>query len=578
MSSVTSFSPEVIAKAIQIATTNSILPTDDDLIVEYDQDIFWEGDRSDMSDIDAYVEIILNVLDKNSMSDSMNDLNLYMTAEKKGDTIVALEFLDDGDAPFYSHKQFMDEVVKKGVKTKRNVKGVNGEAGIGAKDSAARLGRKFTFEWCPANGHPSFSLTFEKKNWNGRPTKDIDENYNGPPFFKLRVEELNGNVNRPSRVRDRLSHIFSDALRRHPNVNIYTCQPNKVNDFDNLPLQPAPPVEIDKSLPYFDGVVDTYMGVPIVVKIGKLVEEKHSGAPHIAISKHGVKYVDGYHKQCFNAIFTGTNGKPLTNLSFVRDVYISIDCEKIEATTVKNKIQWETSEANQNIIAAVTSHSEFDEAWRGIYAYHLKGADKSINTHVLADTVNEKLNKVTELAAQLLNDMVKTSSVTNQFLSKSVTDISGTSHGKYVAKVTKSSKKKNMKRNNTTKNNVVKVNGKNKPLVVNYTDNCSLDKEGQRAWLDPREDVIYVTVNEKYEGYTPEIKKDGLNKLPLYIAETIGYVLHTERLNQLVSDSEVTIENLTDLNKQRDYDTGLFIKTMTTSSNKSAGKKKSKKS
>ena len=83
-------------------------------------------------------------------------------------------------------------------------------------------------------------------------------------------------------------------------------------------------------------------------------------------------------------------------------------------------------------------------------------------------------------------------------------------------------------------------------------------------------------VNKSYEGYTSEIEKDKSNKLPLYIAETMGYVFHNERQTQLVEDGKVTPESLKELNNRYEKDTGEYIKIMTTSS-KVVSKKKTNK-
>ena len=83
-------------------------------------------------------------------------------------------------------------------------------------------------------------------------------------------------------------------------------------------------------------------------------------------------------------------------------------------------------------------------------------------------------------------------------------------------------------------------------------------------------------VNKSYEGYTPEIEKDETSKLPLYIAETMGYVFHNERQTKLVEDGKATPESLKELNKKYEKDTGKYIKIMTASS-KVVSKKKTNK-
>ena len=497
-----------------------------------------------------------------------------MSSEKKNGQVVALEFEDDGEAPFYTTEEFMKKVVKMGVKNKIGVKGVNGEAGIGAKDGAAFLGSKFIFSWSPGNGK-EFSLTFVRNGWTGRATENINNDYDGPSYFKIRIEELNGDIRSPNAVRATLSYAFSSALERHSNVNIYTCKKENVKAGAG-PLLPSPPEALDPNFPQWEGVINSWHGIPITARVGKLLEAE-SPQPTIVISKLGVKYVNGFEKNVADALFTSNKtNRPLRTTHNFRGIHISIDCSEIEATTIKNKIQWDSSPTNRSMIAAVADDERFYNVWREIYIQHQNLDDGKTNERVLPAAVKNKINELQDRGAIDLNEAIKTSDISATIIDHNDTDKSSGSTRKYAPRVTKSGKR-NKNKDNTTKNkNLVKVNGKNKPFEIVEIDECDDERKTSRGWLDSREDKILLMVNKSYEGYTPEIEKDETSKLPLYIAETMGYVFHNERQTKLVEDGKATPESLKELNKKYEKDTGKYIKIMTASS-KVVSKKKTNK-
>lgn len=542
-----------------LAELRGDIKKEDHLLVEWDVQQFWKASREDMSPKDAYNEIIMNVLDKNTQDKGNfgKPLNLYMSAEKKNDKVVALEFEDDGTAPFYDTKEFMQKVIKMGVRNKVGEKSLNGEAGVGVKDSAAFLGRNFTFSWSPGNNGKEFSLKFVRDQWTGRASESVND-YDGPSYFKLRIEDLNFDVIPPHSMRPQLSRAFSSALERHNNVNIYTCRKENVNERTE-PLLPAPPTKFDPDFPQWEGVIP-YHGIPITVRVGKALEETMCSQPTIVISRHGVKYVDGFDKNVCNAIFVGENGRPLTNLVMWRGVHLSIDCSEIEATTIKKSIQWDSSLTNRSIIEAVSKNANVKKTLKGIEDRHRAGDDGKISQTEVPAAVKNKINILQERGAIDLNELIKTSDVSSILIENNESSNSTVSTRKYTPRNTKGSGKNN----NTKEKNIVKVNGKKKPFEIVEIDDCDDERKDLRGWLDSREDKIFLTINKSYEGYTLEIEKDQTNKLPLYIAETMGYVFYIHRQNILIDSGNITPESLKELNMTYEKDTADYIKIMTT--------------
>tara|TARA_S200002703_G_scaffold123710_1_gene109681 strand:+ start:1619 stop:3316 length:1698 start_codon:yes stop_codon:yes gene_type:complete len=556
---------EVMKNEILSELLNSNKDDKDYLKPKYHDDQFWAASRSGMKVIDAYKEVIMNVLDKNTMDKSNfgKQLNLYMSAEKKNGKVVALEFEDDGSAPFYTVQDFMDKVIMHGVKNKSGENSLNGEAGVGAKDGAVFLGGNITFSWSHGNG-AEFSVNFIRQGWTGRATESINNYYEGPSYFKLRIEDLNMEVIPPASMRPALSRVFSSALKNHSNVNIYTCRKENVND-NNPPLSPSPAEELDPNFDSWSGAI-TWHGMPITVRVGKLIEEGKPN-PTIVVSRHGVRYVDGYHKDISNAIFVGQNGKSLAATHHLRGIYIDIDCQAVEATQIKNDIQWDSSDTNRSLVAAVANNEDVQRVWKSITQQHIGSDDNKTTDRVLPAAVKDKINMLQDRGAIDLNEVIRSSNITDMFIEENADSSSNTPTRNYTRRATKTPNNTKMKNNNSKDNNLVKIKGKNKPFEIVEIDNCDDERKETRGWLDSREDKIYLMVNKSYAGYTPEIEKDETNKLPLYIAETMGYVFYMYRQNLLAESGKFTADSLKELNVNYEKDTAEYIKIMTTRRN-----------
>jgi len=203
--------------------------------IETDPRALFAGERESLSIVDAYSEFIMNVFDL-STDDPGRKINMCISSvEKPKNTTVQLNIYDDGPGIETGVNSFLNTYMKLHVTNKADNNRITiGEAGIGAKTAAAKLGKRHHYSWSHGHGEPRCHFIVDKDNffsWNDYEYRE-DEDYEGPSFFNISIEKLN-HWQSASAVRDQLAAKFAGTLERHPNVSIYTCKPNAIQKIES---------------------------------------------------------------------------------------------------------------------------------------------------------------------------------------------------------------------------------------------------------------------------------------------------------------------------------------------------------
>jgi len=523
--------------------------------------LYWlGGELEDMTNDEAYAEFITNIFDKNKQHNPNHDpINLYLYATEKGKgNLDSIVIEDDGPMPsvLNSFEGFLDTVLQLAVVNKKNNDDETiGEAGMGAKDAAAFFGAKHTWEWSVGNNNPHFKIWMDEKSftsWTSFHSETVDENYEGKPFFKLTIENIRDGVQPPSKLRNKIGERFSEALKTHPNINIYTSRPNTKTS-NSGKILPIDPVDFDPDLPNGSGSIN-HFGNIINWQIGV---DKNSYDYRAIIRKHGVIISNKIASPALKKLILKNNGDPAKLDNFYRGMTIILDYNKWKATKIKNNLVWDNS-SNVEVFNVLNEKSEINKISREIQAhfYKLNNNNKVIE---LPKGTSDKIDKLLEEAsgdiAELLNgseDMV-----TNFSFQKPK---KGQKKTTYKAKSTKKDSRKNGKQDSDIRNGRPKVvaGGKSRPLELSWVEDKDLSSK--RSWIDEDEKSITITINQAWEGYTNSIDRDKTQKMPLFVAETVGHTLHVEGLRKKILNKEISLENFTDLTNNTNLITAKYLK------------------
>lgn len=510
------------------------------------------GNELPMTVVEAYAEDIMNVFDVSTLDASRSiTMCMYSKATGGGEGRKTTEIImeDDGPALPTGLNSFMENYMKIHVMTKTdNNKQTIGNAGIGAKASHAKLGKRHHYSWSEGNGHPICNFIIDEDTFDTLNSYDYkEEPYKGDSFFKVSITKLRNNkIKTPSEVRDHLESKFAGTLKTHTNVSIYTCRPNNVSK--NIKLT-SPPEEKYISGYRWEGVVD-FGGLDARVSVGLLNTEKSTSfSPAIRISRNGVVHFELRDSKAHSLVFTKSNGVPTTFGTRHRDILVKIESKHLDSSQIKNDLQWDKPNTN-GLLRAIGKNSNFREMIAKIVAYNNKrGTDFE---KIVSNSYQEKLDKLKIAAAEDFSKIPIDSKITNYTAPTTPID----SKTAKPQKRRPSTLKKNKNKKNINTNGKFKEMPKIKAGGKDYGFDIKFMKDTKnnfvRSWLTTTGTKFIININCDYDGYTDKISKDE-KKEAVYVADTVGQAYQDYRLKMsLRSDNPVTSEVVEEIQSARD--------------------------
>ena len=510
----------------------------------------WRGKREPLTNVEAFAEFIMNVFDL-SVDHPDRKINMCISSvEKPKDNVVELNFWDDGPGLPTGGHNFLHTYMKLNSKNKAdNNKKTIGDAGIGAKTAAAKLGSHWHFSWSEGKDHPICHWIADEDNWETWHDYDYYEEEvknKDSSFFNLSITKLHRGI-AASKLRSALAAKFAGTLRRHPNISIYTCRPDAMES--NSPLTPPPPDKYVDNFNWNDTI--HYSGLPIQASIGLLdaTDRVYASQPTVRLSKHGVVLFELRDSKAHPLLFKKKDGSPLTYQGQLwgRQILITIDSPHFEATPIKNNLQWD-HQLNKNIISHVAQDTGFINMLEKIKDHNNTKTD--VEEKVITRTYQEKLEKLEIAVADDMNKMLNDNTITNlEYLS---TSSNGKSEPSKIQKRKSNTPKTGSQQKNREKQPSVKINGKDYAFKIQWVKEGDNGLERMRSWMDIKEDEIIIYVNRAYAGYIDKFEKDE-HREGVYLADTIGHTWQDKRFELVINKGEdITPDIVKEIQSDRD--------------------------
>lgn len=509
----------------------------------------WVGKRESLTQVDAFGEFIMNVFDL-SIIQPHRKINMCMSSvEKPKDNVIELNFWDDGPGLPTGCKSFLEIYMKlHSVNKADNNKKTIGDAGIGAKTAAGKLGRHWHFSWSEGNDHPKCHFIVDEDTWHTWHDYDYyeDEDYKDSSFFNLSITKLNHGV-AASQIRDQLAAKFAGTLKRQPNISIYTCRPEAMQK--NSPLTPPPPEKYVDNFYWNDTI--HYSGIPIQASIGLLAasDTVYSSQPTVRISRQGVVHFELKDSKAHPLLFRKKDGSLLTYQGQLwgRQILITIDSQYFESAPIKNDLQWD-NKVNKDIISHVGQDLGFTNMLNKIRDYNNTKVDSE--EKIISRSYKEKINKLEIAVADDINKMLADNIITN--LEYPPISSNGNSVSPKVQKRRANATKTGSKQKNKEKQPTVNINGKDYKFEIQWVKRDDNGLERMRSWLERTSDAVTIKINRAYAGYIAKFESDEKREA-VYLADTIGHTWHDYRFELLVNKGEdITPDIIKEIQSERD--------------------------
>lgn len=527
---------------------------------------FWSGKKWAMTCTEAYAEFIMNLFDISTAS-GMRPLKMFLNvAERPKGNVVSINIRDDGPAFPTGKDKFMD-VFLEFMGENKDIGDFSqiGEAGLGAKIAATKLGGKLHFSWSQGNGEPICNWIADEDKWNSWDDYEYyEEDYSGPSFFNIEIGKLRFNKPSqvsPSKLRDSLESKFSTLLERHPNVEIYTCAHTQENPSN--PLRPIPAPKYEEGM-FYAGTVHLG-GVATNISVGLI--DKSDGIflsnATVRLSRSGVVHFEKIETNVLRHLIVKNDGSPLNfqAQTFFRNTFITIDSPAFISTPIKNDLLWD-NETNIRILKAIGQDSEFSKMLNKIrdrnIAQDSKTSDKKISS-----SYQKRLDVFNETVAKDLTSIAKELGINN--LGSTTGTAINSKSGNVQNRIPNQTKVTNSKKRNSGKKTQPTVSAAGKNFKYDTVWAHDEDHKKQRARFVIDSNSITLRVNTAYEGYRKEFDADE-KKESVYLADTTGQCLQDYRLQKIIEiENHVTADQIDEIQKERDSLIAQYMKILVVS-------------
>lgn len=537
---------KMIEDAVMAANSKREANDDKHLEIKSHPRQLFKGERDSFSTVDAYSEFIMNVFDL-STEHAGPELTMCMGARYKNkNEITAIDIEDNGPGIKTGEAAFLDTFMELGVVNKvDNNRSTIGEAGIGAKDAAANLGKRHHYSWSEGDGHPMCHFEVDKDTfftWRDYKYWQNDD-YDGPSFFKISIDKLHQQIKAPSEVREALAHKFAGTLKMHPNVSIYTCQPRATGRSEKI----TPPEPKQYKDGYYWSDTIHFAGKSAQASIGILeIEKSVSTAPLVSLSRQGVVHTDSRETKAHPLIFIKEDGSgPMPIDARYRDILVTIDSQYFDSAPIKNDLQWK-SPTNRGIFKTLGQNDGFRKMLQKIKDYNNnRGANEE---KIVSQSLRDRIDKLECVAAEDINKILGDNIITDNAYPINHSNGQHPKSQKIRGATTKKSKKAAQ---NTKVQPKVKMGGKNFSFSIQWATEAP-GMEHLRSWIAQSAGAVILSVNKTYAGYTAKIDKDETRQA-VYLADTIGHTLMDYRFELLINNNDViTTDIVNEIQLDRD--------------------------
>ena len=477
------------------------------------------GDKQPMTYAECFSEYMMNWYDLSNVHNGREITGHIYSEVDENKKLKSYIIRDDGPGfPTDSPVPFMETFLKLHAKNKLNDPNSIGDAGVGAKEATGWLGSHWVFTWSDGKGKKATAI-FDKETFT-EPDKyhfNNDAIHSGGSFFEIKISNLN-RFGAPSELRNELCEKFASKLNTHPAVKIYLTNPSLTS---KLPLIADDQLKfVDKTNLREEFIVD-YNSARAKVVIGLSDYSGPKGnwnTPRLRILRYGIIHQEKNNSPAHQILF------PKTSFSWThRNIFISIDCDALEPTRVKNDFIWE-DERTKTIIEMIGKDDRFLKMVSKCMDHNQNQADDKSKSKQLTAAEDEHLKKMAARAAEKFGQIV----IDRGYKSHYTTSDDIQEIIKKGKKLNVSGKKKNGKNNATQSNSSNKISNSSTVKGNKYTFTISyvpLEESITRYHMEINNGVIALIVNESYAG-RDKIKTNNTHWPEfLYVADTMGIAI-----------------------------------------------------
>ena len=466
------------------------------------------GEKESLTYAECFSEYMMNWYDLSNLHSGREITGHIYSEVDENKKIKSYIIRDDGPGfPTDSPMPFMETFLKLHVKNKTNDPNAIGTAGVGAKEASGWLGAHWTFTWSDGKG------IFDRETFT-EPDKYHFDNaiHKGDSFFEIKISNLH-RQRAPSELRDELCEKFASKLNTHPAVKIYLTNPSLKT---KLPLIADDQIKfVDKTNLREEFIVD-YNSATAKVVIGLSDFNGPKGnwnTPRLRILRYGIVHQEKNNSPAHKILF------PNTSFSWPhRNIFISIDCDALEPTRVKNDFVWD-DERTKTIIEMIGKDDRFLKMVSKCMDHNKNQADDKSKSKQLTAAEDEHLKKMAARAAEKFGQIV----IDRGYKSHYTTSDDIQEIIKKGKKLNVSGKKKNGKNNATQSNSSNKISNSSTVKGNQYTFTISyvpLEESITRYHMEINNGVIALIINDNYAG-RDKIKTTHWSEF-LYVADTMG--------------------------------------------------------